>query len=259
MASQKSEWVLRLERLAAREGGFAYPWRSTIEEPHGEDAYTRLVLEHLRPELDVIEAGCGHGSDALEFAPRVRSYLGYDAVEPFIEICRRRAAAASLDNTAFVVADSSRKRAGRVPALDQSADLLITRRGPTNPVLDARRVCRPGAALIGLYFVAPPLPQWNDMLPVEVRMTAEPSELVSPKVLDYIERGGLRMHGCWAFDVPEWFDDPEQLLLYIAWNRELEFDEQRALDALGEVFAAHAIGGRVALRHRRFLWKAMVD
>jgi SAM-dependent methyltransferase len=260
VAQPKSEWVERFERLAQREGGFAYPWRSRVVQPHGEDAYTQLVLEHLRPELDVIEAGCGHGSDALELAPRVRSYLGYDAVEPFIRTCRQRAAAAGIDNAQFVVANSSPKRGGRMPAPERSADLVITRRGPTNPLLDARRVCRPGGSVIGLYFVAPPLPEWNAALPEDIRLAHhEPADLLAPKVHDYAARGGLRLRASWAFDVPELFDDPQELLKHIVWNRELAFDERRALRAIEAIFAQHAERGCVAVRHRRFLYQAVVD
>lgn len=256
----KSEWVERLERLAQREGGFAYPWRSRVVQPHGEDAYTRLVLEHLRPDLDVIEAGCGHGSDALEFAPRVRSYLGYDAVEPFIQTCRERTTEAGIHNAQFVVANSSPKRGGRVSAPDHSADLIITRRGPTNPLLDARRVCRPGATVLGLYFVEPPLPEWNAALPEDIRLPhREPADLLAPHVHDYAARGGLRLHASWSFDVPELFDDPRELLTYIVWNRELVFDERRALRAIEAIFAQHGDAGCVAVRHRRFLYEVVVD
>ena len=37
----------QLEVLAAKQGGYFYPWRSALGEDNGEDAYTQLVERHL--------------------------------------------------------------------------------------------------------------------------------------------------------------------------------------------------------------------
>jgi SAM-dependent methyltransferase len=251
---RKPEWVRRNERLAERYGGFVYPWRSTIEAGNGEDAFTALVHEHLRAELDVVEAGCGHGSDALQFAPRVRSYLGYDAVEPFVSTARERAGAAALRNVEFLVSDSSPKRGGRVPASDRSVDLVISRRGPLNFILDAPRFCRPGAALLQLCYLATPLPDWNDSLPPELRLAPE-TDAATADVREYLKRAGLRMLDWRTFDAEERFDQPLELLRRLTWNREAPVDESRDLPAVSALFERL---GRVSLRQRRFLWKAIV-
>src|SRR5262245_26851424 len=169
------DWLRQYEALAERYGGFAYPWRSTLGAHDGESAYTRLVHEHLRADLDLLEAGCGHGSDALELAPRARSYLGYDYVEAFVRTARERAAAAGVANARFVVADSSPKRGGRTPAGDRSIDLMLSRRGPANFILDAARVARPGARMIQLCYMDTPQPEWNERLSPELRLPAEPA------------------------------------------------------------------------------------
>jgi SAM-dependent methyltransferase len=250
----KLDWIQRHERHAARYGGFAYPWRSAIEPANGEDAYTALVHEHLRADLDVVEAGCGHGSDALAFGPRVRSYLGYDAVEPFIEIARRRALDAGSRNVAFVVADSSPKRGGRVPAADASVDLILSRRGPSNFILDAPRVCRHGAVLLQVCYLATPIPDWNDALPPALRMQAE-ADTAAEHVRDYLARAELALHSSSLHDVEERFDQPLELLRRLAWDRDLEVDAPVQLDALTPLFEQR---GALCLRHRRLLWKAIV-
>jgi ubiquinone/menaquinone biosynthesis C-methylase UbiE len=56
----------------------------------------------------VLDAGCGHGTDRLAFAPKVRRFIGYDAVESFIAIARRRADESSLTNVALVAATQAR-------------------------------------------------------------------------------------------------------------------------------------------------------
>jgi SAM-dependent methyltransferase len=254
LADGKPEWVRRNERLAERYGGFVHPWRSTIDPDNGEDAYTALAREQLRAELDVVEAGCGHGSDALSFAPHVRTYLGYDAVGAFVGTARRRAAAANLRNVEFVTADSSPKRGGRVPAGDCSVDLILSRRGPSNFVLDSRRVCRPGATLLQVCYLATPIPDWDDSLPPELRLPEE-RDTAPASVAEYLAAAGLRLQSSRVFDVEERFDHPAELLRRLSWDREESRDETRDLEAVSALFGSRV---RVSLRHRRLVWQAIV-
>nr|QQZ49968.1 hypothetical protein JKL49_25320 [Phenylobacterium glaciei] len=82
--------VERMDALAEGQGGFFYPWTSTLGADDGEDAYTALVERHLSPDLSVLEAGCGHGPDVLRFAPQVARYGGYDFSEGFVRIAGAR-------------------------------------------------------------------------------------------------------------------------------------------------------------------------
>ena len=250
-----SDGLRRYEAIGARYGGFAYPWRSTLGAHDGESAYTRLVGEHLRADRDVLEAGCGHGSDALAFAPRARSYLAYDYVEGFVRTARTRADEAGVGNARFVVADSSPKRGGRTPAEDGSIDLVLSRRGPSNFILDAARACRPGARLIQLCYMDTPQPEWNERLSPELRLPLEPKSMPG-NVHEYLARAGLALESSWIFDVPELFSEPAELLARLSWAREPLPDPERALAEVRQLFEAR--GARLALRHRRFLWTALL-
>jgi SAM-dependent methyltransferase len=251
------DWIRHGEYLAKRYGGFVYPWRSKVDAGNGEDAYSALVREHLRPEIDVIEAGCGHGTDALTFGPQVRSYCGYDAVEAFINVARRRGSETGLKNVTFLVADSSPKRAGRVPIVDRGADLIISRRGPSNFILDAPRVGRPGAVLLQVCYLPPPPPEWNKDLPPYLRVRHEADTAID-KVHAYLERADLRLHSSSLHDVHEHFDDPAELLTRLKWDRGIDVDEAADLDVISAMFRKGSVDGRLSLRHRRFVWKVVL-
>ena len=188
------DYFEQLEALAAQQGGYFYPWRAALGAGNGEDAYTWLVEDHLSPDKVVLDAGCGHGTDMLAFAPKVRRFIGYDAVESFIAIARRRAAEAGLTNVELVLANSSARfngGAARIPVADDALDLIISRRGPTNWIADARRVCRPGARLIQLN----PLPArevpWNHELPEALRYAAD-GQLPTPATPTWSTRSRRR-------------------------------------------------------------------
>ena len=63
-----------------------------------------LTRAYLRPEMTLFEFGCGTGSTALTHAPNVRQIDAIDISPKMIEIARRKAAAASIDNVTFSVA-----------------------------------------------------------------------------------------------------------------------------------------------------------
>ncbi len=89
-----------------------------------EEAYLRklaLTQEFLRPEMDVLEFGCGTASTAIIHAPKVRSYLATDASSNMIEIARQRVAESEQDisNLSLEVAtlDELQKRQQRYDAI----------------------------------------------------------------------------------------------------------------------------------------------
>lgn len=259
------DYFEQLEALAARQGGYFYPWRSALGEGAGEDAYTRLVEAHLSPEKVVLDAGCGHGTDMLAFAPKVRRFIGYDAVESFIAIARRRADESGLGNVELALCNSSPRHNGgvaRIPAADHTLDLIISRRGPTNWIADARRACRPGARLIQLNPLPSPEPSWRRELPQALQLGDNAANPGRPELAAEIDAAlaaaNLRFATCEVFDVPEVFSEPEDLYLSLTFMR---FEpETPSWDAarpdLQRLLARH---GPVDMRQRRLLWTALVD
>ena len=66
-AHDLDNWM-RDPRIAAR--GFAHRWHSAIASGNGEDAFIALVEQHLHPDYDVLDLGCGHGELTLNLATR---------------------------------------------------------------------------------------------------------------------------------------------------------------------------------------------
>jgi SAM-dependent methyltransferase len=259
------DYFEQLETLAARQGGYFYPWRSALGDGNGEDAYTRLVEAHLSEEKVVLDAGCGHGTDMLAFAPKVRRFIGYDAVESFITIARRRAAESGLANVELALCNSSPRHNGgaaRIPAAEHSLDLIISRRGPTNWIADARRACRRGARLIQLNPLPSPEAAWKGELPKALRMAENPANPGRPNLVVEIEAAlagaGLRLEDGQVFDAPEVFSEPEDLYRCLTFMR-FEPDTpswDAARPDLERLLARH---GPIDMRQRRFLWTAVVD
>lgn len=257
----------QLERLDAEQGGYFYPWKSVLGANNGEDAYTALVEAHMRPEMVVLEAGCGHGDDLMAFAPKTGRFIGYDAVAPFVATCRRRADAAGLTHVELITHNSgARFNDGkvRIPADDHTVDLIISRRGPSNWIADARRVCRPGAWLIQLNPLPSPTVAWNDELPEGLRFVENPANPGHPNLPDEIQeqlrQAGVAPHSAWTFDVPEMFTEPDDLYRALTFMR-FEPDVMTLEDArphLERLFRRHASGGGLELRQRRYLWTAVV-
>jgi hypothetical protein len=255
------------ERLATMQEGYFYPWKSAIAEGDGETAYTALVQQHLTPETDVVEAGCGHGVDAVAFAPLCRSFRGYDQVEKWISLCRGKCDEAGIDNAVFLCRNSSADRNGgrvTVPALSASTDLVISRRGPTNCIEDVPRFCRPGATLIQLNpLAAPERAPWDDELPVDLQL-GEPEgggdAGMRQTVSERLAKVGLSLHSWWIHDVPEWFLTPKDLYDFLTFgNADDEVPAWRDVEAdLTRIFERHADDTGLPWRHRRFLWKSVV-
>ncbi len=73
-----------------------------------EDAYrTKLARtqEHLTPEMEIFEFGCGTGGTAIAHAPHVRSVRAIDFSTRMLDMARQRAAEAGVDNVTFEQGD----------------------------------------------------------------------------------------------------------------------------------------------------------
>lgn len=256
------------ERLASMQAGYFYPWSSTIAPGNGEDAYLDLVRRHLSPNLDVLDAGCGDGELTFGLAPLCRTIHGYDRVQRFIDIAVAASRERGVDNARFIHFDShSNANDGHVyvPVPDTSIDVVVSRRGPTHWIEDVRRFCRPGATLIQLN----PLdrlcdPAWNRDVPAAMRLPPpepDPDTGMRGAIEQRLALVGLRLHSAWTLDVPEWLDQPRDLYKFLTFGEdtdevppwpEISGDLQRA-------FERHAGPHGLELRHRGFLWKAIVE
>ena len=65
-----------------------------------------ITREYFRPDMEVLELGCGTGSTALAHAPYVRHILATDLSTRMIEIARDKAKAAGIDNVTFEAASA---------------------------------------------------------------------------------------------------------------------------------------------------------
>jgi ubiquinone/menaquinone biosynthesis C-methylase UbiE len=75
------------------------------KRPVGDQAaYQRKLAttrEYFRPDMEVLEIGCGTGSTAIAHAPYVRNIRAMDISDRMIEIARGKAAAAGVKNVRF--------------------------------------------------------------------------------------------------------------------------------------------------------------
>lgn len=262
MRPHSTEWYQRLSTL---QQGFYYPWRSRIAPGNGEDAYFALVKDHLNSEVDLLDVACGHGTITLKFAPHCRSVLGYDLLPSYMEMAQAAAQEQGLTNARFVAHDSSipaNNGRARLPAEDNSFDVLVCSKGPFHWVEDARRVARHGATLIMLIPDTVPMPHWGSELPEPLQWSVGTDPNWARASMEpRLARSGLNVHSWWSFDVPESFDDPEQLYIRLTWGNTP--DEKPAYadvaPALESLFTRHATTDGLTLRHRRHLWKAVVS
>ena len=69
-----------------------------------EEAYQKklqVTREYFRPDMEVMEFGCGTGSTAITHAPYVKHILATDFSSRMIEIAQAKADAAKIDNVTF--------------------------------------------------------------------------------------------------------------------------------------------------------------
>jgi len=69
-----------------------------------EDAYQKklqVTREYLRPDMEVLEFGCGTGSTAINHAPHVKHILAIDFSAKMLEIAQGKADAKNIRNVTF--------------------------------------------------------------------------------------------------------------------------------------------------------------
>ncbi|KAA3649281.1 MAG: class I SAM-dependent methyltransferase [Proteobacteria bacterium] len=93
MASTPRFWDFIAERYA----------RQPVADEAAYQTKLRVSREYFRPDMQVLEFGCGTGSTAIAHAPYVAHIRGIDISPKMIDIARRKAAAAGIDNVGFEV------------------------------------------------------------------------------------------------------------------------------------------------------------
>jgi SAM-dependent methyltransferase len=247
-----ADWE-RDERLVSR--GFTHPWRSDVAAANGEAFFDALVRDSLHAGAVVLDVGCGHGAYAMSLAAACPDgrVIGVDRDARVLHLARELAAERKVPNVEFLHGEPSAELA----ITDRSVDLFVCRRGPVIgkwfPL--AQRVAKPGASAIGMHptGAAGAVPDWNDELPERLRIE---------RVFGYEEvrewvTGGLAgspatLHGCWWIDVPETFDDPEQLYVKLGSTR-TGVPYESIKGNLSAILDRR--GGRVELRHTRLVWR----
>ena len=91
MARSKNFWDRIAERYAKKPVGDEAAYQKKL-------AVTR---EYFRPDMGVLEIGCGTGSTAIAHAPYVAHIRATDISEKMVEIAKGKAAAARVQNVTF--------------------------------------------------------------------------------------------------------------------------------------------------------------
>lgn len=109
----------------------------------------RITQDYLRPDMDVLEFGCGTGSTALVHAPFVKRILATDVSPKMIEIARRKAETAGADNVSFEVAafDELTEPDASFDAV-LGLNILHLLRDPGAAIAKAHKLLKPGGVFI---------------------------------------------------------------------------------------------------------------
>ncbi len=76
-----------------------------VSDPESYETKLAMTREHLTPQSQVFEFGCGTGSTAISHAPYAGRILGLDASAKMVEIARGKAQAAGVRNVSFEQGD----------------------------------------------------------------------------------------------------------------------------------------------------------
>ena len=255
-------------RIAER--GFAHRWQSSVASGNGEDAFIALVNQHLKPEYDVLDLGCGHGELTLSLATRCRSIYGIEREAGYLELARELAVEQNVVNAQFYqvnlagIEDEDRVFAS-IPLEDDSIDLFINRRGPIlQRYLDeALRVARAGAAIVGLHPAGtPPAPPWVNQLPKAYQevFTAFSFDEVAGWVIDPLRTVGISDYSLWWIDVPEFFSTPHKLYVRLGGTQPIDAPEYQNIEPqLTDILKQYGTPQGIILRHQRLLWQAYLN
>lgn len=82
--------------------------RPTARDPFLQQAVEKIMLEHLQPDMSLLDVGCGDGSSSILFAQKAGYTLGIDYIEEFVQAAQNKAKQKSIKNIEFVCGDVTR-------------------------------------------------------------------------------------------------------------------------------------------------------
>ena len=129
----------------------------------------------MRPDMTVLEFGCGTGSTALEHAPHVVSVLATDVSAGMLEIGREKAAQAGISNVSFMQSSVEQFPTGNTYDMVLALNLLHLLPDSTAALARIHRLLKPGGVFISstvcladrMWFMRPVIPvlQWLGKAP----------------------------------------------------------------------------------------------
>lgn len=143
------------------------------------EPFTRALLDRALPEVGevVLDVGCGSGGTTLAAAANAERATGLDLSQPLIELARRRAETAAVDNADFIIADAQTH-----DFADGTFDVLISQFGlmffddPERAFTNIRRALRPGGRAIFVCWQALPANEWVTLIGAAVNPYVEVPE-----------------------------------------------------------------------------------
>ena len=201
--AHSNDWY---DHLATLQEGYFLPWTSVVAPRSGDDAFRDLVFSTVKEDAVVLEIACGHGELALELAPRCKQVIAYDRVQSYIDLAntnKQESGVTNVDYQCYDARDTDHADM-RLPAEDQSIDMIVSRLGPHHWIQDAGRVCRPGAQLVQLSPMEEPIPAWSNKLPkvmhYENSGRHSGSGSIHQSVDNRLHQAGLVLNSRWGFD-----------------------------------------------------------
>mgnify|MGYP001817141481 FL=1 len=139
MTHDSEFWNKRADRYSQRPISDEVTYEKKLEK----------TREYFRPDMDVLEIGCGTGSTAIAHAPYVKHVLATDFSTRMVEIGRDKAKAAGIDNVTFKALP-----ADGLDAPDASFDAVMAHNllhlveGKEQVIADVHRMLRPGGVFV---------------------------------------------------------------------------------------------------------------
>lgn len=139
MTRDSKFWNKRADKYSQRPVSDEATYRKKLE----------ITREYFRPDMEVLEIGCGTGSTAIAHAPYVRHILATDFSSRMIEIARDRALAAGVDNVSFEArpADENDAPDATVDAV-MAHNLLHLLDDRDRAIADVHRMLKPGGVFV---------------------------------------------------------------------------------------------------------------